>query len=87
MAQGGDKNISVDKPVATASGQVTVTGPPNEVIIVHRDGTSGGDKQIQLDPSGKATVPLPNQPGSITIILASDFSKAVIVTVIDPLQH
>lgn len=86
MLQGGGKNLSTDKVVATTGSDVTVTGPPGETVIVQRDADPNSTKQVQLDSSGKAKLTMPNQPGLVTVILSSDFSKSVILTVVDAVK-
>ena len=86
MIQGGGKSLSTDKLVAATGTDVTVTGPPGETVIVQRNADPSSAKQVQLDSSGKATVKMPSQPGLVTMILASDFSKSLILTVIDAMK-
>ena len=81
--QDGGKKLTTEKPVVTVGGDVVVSGPPGEVVLVKPDGSAGGTKSVTLDKDGKATFPAPSQPGSITIVLVSDLNKQVSVKVVD----
>ena len=83
--QGGSTKLSTDKSVATSGSDVTVTGPPNDTVIVIVDGSTN-IREIKLDAEGKATVTMPSRPSTVSLILASDYSKSTNVSVIDALR-
>lgn len=80
--QGGGKDISVGSTVVQAGAPIVVTGPPGETVFYKPDGTLGGGKSVVLGADGKATVPAPTAPCTLTLLLMSDPTKFVSVTVI-----
>ena len=83
--QGGSTKLSTDKSVTTTGSDVTVTGPPNDVVIVIVDGSTN-IREVKLDGEGKAKVTMPTRPSTVSLILASDYTKSTNVSVIDALR-
>jgi hypothetical protein len=80
---GGNGRLTADSGTVAVGAELSLHGPPHELVeLLNADGT-GAITTVNLDASGRARVTLLGPPRSVVVYLATDFSAWVRVEVID----